>query len=74
MRFRKYEIAWIAGIEKAFLDIALQPEDAEAIRFLISGQQTGQRFQRIDVRISVQTEFSIHEKYLLLAAARFADH
>jgi hypothetical protein len=34
LRFRKYEIAWIADIEKAFLNIALQPEDAEAIRFL----------------------------------------
>ncbi len=34
IRFRKYEVAWIADIEKAFLNIALQPEDAEAIRFL----------------------------------------
>ncbi|XP_045028055.1 uncharacterized protein LOC123471158 [Daphnia magna] len=34
MRFRKYKIAWIADIEKVFLNIALQPEDAEAIRFL----------------------------------------
>jgi hypothetical protein len=28
IRFRKYEIAWIADIEKAFLNIALQPDDA----------------------------------------------
>jgi len=34
MRFRKNKIAWIADIEKAFLNIALHPEDAEAIRFL----------------------------------------
>jgi hypothetical protein len=34
MRFRMNRIAWIADIEKAFLNIALQPEDAEAVRFL----------------------------------------
>ncbi|KZS05519.1 Uncharacterized protein APZ42_031268 [Daphnia magna] len=34
MRFRLNKIAWIADIEKAFLNIALHPEDAEAIRFL----------------------------------------
>jgi hypothetical protein len=34
LRFRLHKIAWIADIEKAFLNIALQPEDAEAIRFL----------------------------------------
>jgi Pao retrotransposon peptidase len=34
MRFRKHKIAWIADIEKAFLNIPLQPEDAEAIKFL----------------------------------------
>ncbi|XP_046445140.1 uncharacterized protein LOC124194797 [Daphnia pulex] len=34
MRFRMNQIAWIADIEKAFLNIALQPEDAEAVRFL----------------------------------------
>ena len=34
MRFRKHKIAWIADTEKAFLNIALHPEDAEAIRFL----------------------------------------
>ncbi|XP_045023784.1 uncharacterized protein LOC123468396 [Daphnia magna] len=33
MRFRMNQIAWIADIEKAFLNIALQPEDAEAVRF-----------------------------------------
>ncbi|XP_045033919.1 uncharacterized protein LOC123475376 [Daphnia magna] len=34
MRFRLNKIAWIADIEKAFLNIALHPEDAEAVRFL----------------------------------------
>ncbi|KAI9565063.1 Pao retrotransposon peptidase family protein [Daphnia sinensis] len=34
MRFRLHKIAWIADIEKAFLNIALHPDDAEAIRFL----------------------------------------
>jgi hypothetical protein len=34
MRFRMNRCAWIADIEKAFLNIALQPEDSEAIRFL----------------------------------------
>jgi hypothetical protein len=34
MRFRMNRIAWIADIEKASLNIALQPEDAEAVRFL----------------------------------------
>jgi len=34
MRFRMNRIAWIADIEKAFLNIALQPADAEAVRFL----------------------------------------
>ena len=46
LRYRMHKIAWIADIEKAFLNIALQPEDAEAIRFLwpkgreISGSPT----------------------------------
>ncbi|XP_045022923.1 uncharacterized protein LOC123466894 [Daphnia magna] len=34
MRCRLNKIAWIADIEKAFLNIALHPEDAEAVRFL----------------------------------------
>jgi hypothetical protein len=34
LRFRLHKIDWIADIEKSFLNIALQPEDAEAIRFL----------------------------------------
>jgi hypothetical protein len=34
IRFRMYRIAWIADIEKAFLNVALPPEDSEAIRFL----------------------------------------
>jgi hypothetical protein len=34
MRFRMNRYAWIADIEKAFLNIALQPEDAESIWFL----------------------------------------
>ena len=34
MRFRMNRCAWIADIEKAFLNIALQPEDSEAITFL----------------------------------------
>ncbi|XP_057381572.1 uncharacterized protein LOC130704107 [Daphnia carinata] len=34
MRFRLNRIAWIADIEKAFLNIALHPEDSEAVRFL----------------------------------------
>ena len=33
MRFRMNRYAWIADIEKAFLNIALHPADAEAIRF-----------------------------------------
>ena len=31
LRFRLHKIDWIADIEKSFLNIALQPEDAEAI-------------------------------------------
>ncbi|XP_057365013.1 uncharacterized protein LOC130685709 [Daphnia carinata] len=34
MRFRLNRIAWIADIEKAFLNITLHPEDSEAVRFL----------------------------------------
>jgi hypothetical protein len=34
MRFRMNRIAWIADIEKAFLNVALQPEYAKAVRFL----------------------------------------
>ncbi|KZS10474.1 Uncharacterized protein APZ42_025060 [Daphnia magna] len=34
MRFHLHRIAWIADIEKAFLNIALHPEDAEGGRFL----------------------------------------
>ncbi|XP_045027163.1 uncharacterized protein LOC123470676 [Daphnia magna] len=34
MRFRLNRIAWIADIEKAILNIALYPEDGEAVRFL----------------------------------------
>ncbi len=36
MRFQMNRYAWIADIEKAFLNIALQPADVEAIRFLWS--------------------------------------
>jgi hypothetical protein len=34
MRFQMNRCAWIANIQKALLNIALQPEDSEAIRFL----------------------------------------
>jgi hypothetical protein len=34
IRFRKYEIAWIADIEKDFRNIALQTENGKAISFL----------------------------------------
>lgn len=30
MRFRTNRIAWVADVEKAFLNIALQPEDSES--------------------------------------------
>ena len=36
MRFRIKRIAWIADIEKAFLNIALPEEDSQAVRFLWS--------------------------------------
>ena len=34
LRFRMNRIGWTADIEKAFLNISLLGEDAEAIRFL----------------------------------------
>lgn len=40
LRFRLNRVAWIADVEKAFLQVQLMPEDSEAIRFLCHSHRT----------------------------------
>ena len=50
MRFRIKRIAWIADIEKAFLNIALPEEDANAVRFLWSSNPSDPSARNIAFR------------------------
>lgn len=42
LRFRTEPIVWMADVEKAFLMIELDPEDAQALRFLWTKDATGE--------------------------------
>ena len=50
MRFRLKRIAWIADIEKAFLNIALPEEDSNAVRFLWTKDPTDPTAPKIALR------------------------
>jgi hypothetical protein len=76
------KIAWIADIEKAFLKIALQPEDSEAIKFLwpkepktIGSPLIAYKWKRVPFGLS-SSPFLLRvtiNKHLKSVKARFSD-
>ncbi len=68
MRFRMNRYAWIADIEKAFLNIALQQENAESIRFLWASEPSKIGFPLIAFKW-LRVPFGLSPSPFLLRAA-----
>ncbi len=68
MRWRLKRVAWIADIEKAFLNIALPEEDAQAIRFLWTSDPADPKAPKIAYRWN-RLPFGLTSSPFILRAA-----
>ncbi|XP_077536023.1 uncharacterized protein LOC144148349 [Haemaphysalis longicornis] len=70
LRFRRYKVAMIADIEKAFLQIGLRESDRDALRFLWfrTSPKAGQPLPELDVWRMTRVPFGATSSPCLLAA------
>ncbi|XP_077548213.1 uncharacterized protein LOC144161022 [Haemaphysalis longicornis] len=70
LRFRRYKVAMIADIEKAFLQIGLRESDRDALRFLWfrTSPKAGQPLPELDVWRMTRVPFGATSSPFLLAA------
>lgn len=71
IKFRLHEVAYMADIKKAFLQISLSERDCDAVRFLwFTGPPTEEKDERLQVLRMTRVVFGASPSPFLLAAMK----